>query len=81
MNHSAVLSLDDERALSIYRALAPELDRAGTRTEVHLRVPPDGSRLTLTVRSRDITALRAGLNTWLRLINIAKEMQEIDSYG
>jgi len=33
--------------------------------------------VVLTVYSDDLASLRAALNTWLRLISIAEEMQEI----
>lgn len=36
--------------------------------------------LVLSVSAADLPALRAALNTWLRLMNIANEMQEIVKY-
>lgn len=81
MMHTATFSLADDRAGAIYRALVPECDETGTRTETALHLSRQESVVTVTVHSADIIALRAALNTWLRLMNIAKEMQEIDTYG
>ena len=36
----------------------------------------DVRAVVLTVEADDISALRAGLNTWLRLNQISEEMQE-----
>jgi len=55
-----------EGASTIYHALLPE-----TRV--------DGGLLHLIVDAEDVTALRAALNTWLRLIKVACEMAEIQS--
>lgn len=79
--HTATFSLADDRAGAIYRALVPERDESGTRTETALHLSPEESMVTVTVHGADIIALRAAVNTWLRLMNIAKEMQEIDTYG
>lgn len=81
MKHTATFSLADRRARAVYRALVPELDDPGPRSDTALNLSPDGGVVTVTVHGADITALRAALNTWLRLMNIAKEMQEIDTDG
>ncbi len=60
----------------MYDAVKPETEGVYGRSTVE--VWPEGDRiLAIRVSAEDISALRAALNTWLRLINIAKEMQEI----
>ncbi|MFB6250118.1 MAG: KEOPS complex subunit Pcc1 [Halobellus sp.] len=34
----------------------------------------DGERVTLDVEATDLVALRAGLNTWLRLVDVAEQV-------
>ncbi|MEA1869401.1 MAG: KEOPS complex subunit Pcc1 [Euryarchaeota archaeon] len=64
-----------EDASTIYRALLPETREAFSRSRAALSV--DGKMLHLIVDAGDIAALRAALNTWLRLIKVACEMAEI----
>jgi len=72
--HEAVFDAaydDRERARRVERALAPEVGEIdGDRTAVSLA--RDGPRVTVTVRAADLTALRAGLNTWLTLVGVAE---------
>lgn len=75
MEHNAVFRFRSVHAETIYRAVCPEMD-----AEVHSRSRAacslEGSHiLVLEVRARDIAALRASLNMWLRLISVAEEMQ------
>jgi tRNA threonylcarbamoyladenosine modification (KEOPS) complex Pcc1 subunit len=77
MEHNAVFRFKDVNAEQIYHAIAPEM--AG---EVNFRSRAEcwmesRDTLVLSVGASDIGALRASLNMWLRLINVAKEMQEI----
>ena len=37
------------------------------------RLARDGRTVRLTIRARDLNALRAGLNTWLRLLRTAED--------
>ncbi len=62
-------------ASTIYRALLPETREAFPRSRAALSV--DSGMLHLIVDAEDITAMRAALNTWLRLIKVACEMAEI----
>ena len=64
-----------EGASTIYHALLPETLEAFPRSRAALSV--DGRTLHLIVDAEDVTALRAALNTWLRLIKVACEMAEI----
>ncbi|MDD3373291.1 MAG: KEOPS complex subunit Pcc1 [Methanoculleus bourgensis] len=65
---------DDARAL--YLSVCQEMDDIGERSSVRVRLAGDDT-LVLEVTATDIPALRAALNTWLRLINIAVEVREI----
>ena len=79
MKHEAVFRFRGHLAPAIYRSVLPELvDMGRTRVELSLEGP---RTLALRVRAVDISSLRAALNTWLRLINVAKEMQEIVTDG
>ena len=72
--HEAIFSAvydTPERARRVERALRPEVgDIDGDRTTVGLA--RDGDSLSVTVRATDLTALRAGLNTWLGLVGVAE---------
>ena len=73
--HEAIFWFTDARAGTLFRALNPEVSE-----ELHPRshaecTLEDHRTLVLKVRARDIPALRASLNMWLRLINVADEMQ------
>lgn len=75
--HSAVFRFVTPHAPRIYRALLPELaDEVNPRSVVTCRLEgPD--TLVLDVDAADISSLRAALNMYLRLVNVAAEMQEI----
>ncbi len=75
MNYSAVFRFTGPMMEQVFRSVEPEQDDMG-RSAVHLHME-DEETLVLWVGAEDLSALRAALNTWLRLINIAKEMQEI----
>lgn len=72
--HEAVFEYpyDDERTASIVaESLRPEVgDIEGDRTRATLR--QDGNTVTVAVRARDLTALRAGINTWGSLVSVAE---------
>jgi len=73
--HEAVFRFTSPHAKEIFCAVGPEHDDVG-RSEITLEM--DGpNAVVLTVHSDDLASLRAALNTWLRLISIAEEMQEI----
>ncbi len=64
-----------EGASTIYHALLPETLEEFPRSRAALSA--DSGTLHLIVDAEDVTALRAALNTWLRLIKVACEMVEI----
>lgn len=74
--HEAVFEYpyDDERtANTVAAAVRPEVgDIEGDRTRATLR--RDGNTVIVTVRARDLTALRAGLNTWGSLVGVAERI-------
>jgi KEOPS complex subunit Pcc1 len=76
MMHTAVFSFTTGDARALYLSICQELGDVWDRSSVRVRLEGDDT-LVLDVAATDITALRAALNTWLRLINIAIEMREL----
>lgn len=75
MPYKAVFKFKTPSAGIIYRSLVPETEDMGRSVA---SIEPEGEDLlVLSVQAMDVSALRAALNTWLRLINIADEMQEV----
>ncbi len=65
-----------EYADIVYRSLCPELeDTPSLRSGVTLELK--GSMIKLSVEANDVASLRAALNTWLRLVNIAHDMAKM----
>lgn len=60
---------------TIYRALLPEA--AATFPKSQVAISLENETLHLSVAADGVAALRAVLNTWLRLIKVAHEMVEI----
>lgn len=80
MKHTAVFTFRCDCAESIYKSVAPEENDSMGRSSVRVMLE-DESTLLLKVEAEDIPALRAALNSWLRLINIAKDMEEVITDG
>ena len=77
MLHEAVFRFSTPHAQQIYRALVPELsDDVNPRSTTRCWLEGENT-LVLKVEAQDIAALRAALNMFLRLVNVADEMQEI----
>ncbi len=74
--HTATFRFTTDDAGALYRSVCQEVNDVGDRSSVHVRLE-DATTLVLEVTATDIPALRAALNTWLRLISIAVEMREI----
>jgi KEOPS complex subunit Pcc1 len=76
-NHEAVFRFESDHAARIYLSLSPELaDEVNPRSTISCRL--EGERtLVLTVAAQDTSSLRAALNMYLRLVNVADEMQQI----
>ena len=47
----------------------------------HATVSRDGSTVTVTVHATDLIALRAGTNSWLRLVSVADSIADMVSYS
>jgi KEOPS complex subunit Pcc1 len=75
MKGCAELVFESDHAPEIYQALAPEVDDELHRSNVILSLE-DGS-IRLRIWGEDTVSLRAALNTWIRLVNIAFEMVSI----
>lgn len=73
--YEAVFEFKTPRAGRIFESVVPESEDMG-RSFASIELAGEDS-LCLLVQAEDISALRAALNTWLRLINIADEMQEV----
>lgn len=79
MEHYAVFRFTGPDIGHVYEAIAPEMaGEVNERSEARCWVE-DPDTLVLSIRASDTGALRASLNMWLRLVNVAKEMQEIIS--
>ena len=76
MRHEAAFRFSADYAGAVYHSVAPEQGDYGSRSVGNLRLEDDAT-LALNISAADVSALRAALNSWLRLINVAKEMQEI----
>ena len=75
--HEAVFRFTTEHAGRIYRSLLPELaDEVNPRSVVACRLEGENT-LVLTVTAQDTSSLRAALNMYLRLVNVADEMQDL----
>lgn len=76
MNHSARFVFETLHAEKLYAALSPEAGSdPGEKSQVQLEY--DDASLTLCVLAEDVSAMRASLNMWLRLINVSLEILEL----
>jgi KEOPS complex subunit Pcc1 len=74
--HTAEFRFTCSHAEKLYAVLAPEAGSdPNERSCVHIFY--DGEIVTLVVEAEDISALRASLNMWLRLVNVCKEILEL----
>ena len=76
-NHEAVFRLSPNmRPVSTSRLRRKLADEVNPRSTISCRLEGDHT-LVLTVAAQDTSSLRAALNMYLRLINVADEMQQI----
>lgn len=70
------LNFSSEKQLHVVlQALKPETETSSTgRSEVHMTVEEQG--LVLNFRAKDTSALRAAINSYLRLIGVAMDLQK-----
>lgn len=77
VNNQAEIILISDNIHSIAEALRPEIKSdAGIRSEITGFVLENGA-LSICMKAGDISALRASLNMWLRLIQVATEMHDV----
>ncbi len=75
--HGATFRFSTSHARNILTVLDPELcDEVNPRSHTRCWLEGEGT-LVLAVEAQDIASLRAALNMFLRLVNVADEMQEI----
>jgi len=76
-HHDVIFRFTTDRAGRILRSLEPELaDEVNPRSRVRCRLDGDDT-LVLEVEADDTPSLRAALNMYLRLVNVADEMQQV----
>lgn len=77
MSHEAVFRFTTKNAQKIYGALLPELsDEVNQRSKARCVLEAD-EVIVLSVAAEDLSAMRAALNMYLRLISVADEMQDL----
>ena len=72
--HEADLSFsypDERRARLVADAVSVEVGEIADERS-RATVSRDGARVDVTVRASDLVALRAGVNTWTRLVDVAE---------
>ena len=81
MDHQAALDFDystPSDARLVERSVSLEAgDIEGDRTQA--TVAREGRTLTVTVDAADLVALRAGLNTWLSLVDVAERCAGVET--
>ena len=73
-DHRAVLRFpypDERRARVVHEAIAVEVGEIDDDRST-ADATRDGAAVEVTVRARDLVALRAGVNTWTRLVETAE---------
>ena len=70
------LNFSSEKQLKVVlQALTPETETSSTnRSKVHMTIKGQG--LVLDFRAKDTSALRAAINSYLRLIGVAMNLQK-----
>lgn len=74
MKHEADFVFHTPEAYLIAASLMPESDSEPGGRSYGECLLISNAALALHIRAEDLTALRAALNTWLRLVQIAEEM-------
>ena len=73
MDHYAEFVFETPYADKIYRVLAPEAGSdPGEKSYVELTATADA--IQLKINAEDVSAMRASLNMWLRLIAVSSEI-------
>lgn len=75
--NNAIFLIETKHAAIICDAIAPEGDESEQAGRTHSCCMLTGEGvLELSIQAMDLAALRAALNSWLRLIQVASEMIE-----
>jgi len=74
---SATLTISGDRSGIIFGAISPEAGREIPRTKVAAVLADD--QVELRIEAKDLSALRAALNSYLRWIKIAEDMNQVVS--
>ena len=77
MLHSMYL-IETQNADYLYRSITPELETiaiAGTRSSVTVRKTAE--KLVIDIEASDVASCRSATNSWLRLVLIATEVDEL----
>jgi len=81
MDHEAVFTAvyeSAEHARRVERSVALEAGAIeGDRTVA--TVDRDSDRLTVAIEAADLVALRAGINTWLSLVDVAERCSGVEA--
>jgi KEOPS complex subunit Pcc1 len=76
MQHEALFRFTTGHTRRIFEAIAPELsDEVNPRSTTQCWLEGEDV-LVLKIEAHDTAALRAALNMYLRLVNVADEMQQ-----
>ncbi len=72
---SATLVLTGPGAPTVFGSISPEAGREIPRTRVHAALK--GEEMVLEIEANDLPSLRAALNSYLRWIKIAEDMNQM----
>jgi KEOPS complex subunit Pcc1 len=78
MNYTATFRFSGDSAPVIYQSVCQEAGDVGGRSVASVFLD-DHCTLVLSISAADAPALRAALNSWLRLINVAYEIHTLAS--
>ncbi|MEM3437067.1 MAG: KEOPS complex subunit Pcc1 [Nitrososphaerales archaeon] len=63
------VNLEEDLAKIAYFALKPDIDKA-PKSNLLVKISYDKDKLIINLKGDDISRLRAGINSYLRLINV-----------
>ena len=72
--HEAVFRIESPHATIISESLSPEKEEEYPGRSQSTCTRTAENILEVSIRASDLSALRAALNTWLRLIQVSSEM-------
>lgn len=72
---TAEFNIKLENPKQAYEALKPDLENTD---RFKVKVLPKKGELYIQIEAKDLTAARAAINSYLRLINTVKEIEEVE---